>query len=192
VSRVDEAAWLEYVAGEVAGFHDHCGGVTYLWAATPAATAAIARLGGDPARAAFTGPWHVIRKHLTHEFRQWVEEYEGTERLTLSEWRVRAVAERSEVAWMDSAAYTLGQLEELRRLTAERDALVIEASRRGATKVAIAAAVGLSRQQVHTIVSGADAARIAPVTPIRPEVAEVAQDAGEWRRLASGEWVELI
>ena len=58
----------------------------------------------------------------------------------------------------------------MRRLIAERDAIIVEAAKRGATKVAIASAVGLSRQQVHTIIA---ASELAPVTPIRPEVAPV-------------------
>lgn len=158
MSRADVILWREYVAGEVARFYEHTDGVTYIWAHTPAAAAVCARLqaargaGGTDAEAAFSGPWHVVRKHVTTEFRQWVEEYEATERLTLSEFTERAKVARAEVAFIESADYTLGQLEELRRLTAERDHLIREAAARGASKVAIAAAVGISRQQVHVIV----------------------------------------
>jgi hypothetical protein len=209
MSASDRAAWETYVRGEVARFYDHCDGTTYIWANTPAADTVVARLtgtrtavnftdehgrertrfeyvGGDSELAAFSGPWHVIAKHLTTEFRQWVEEYEATDRLTLSDWRAAQIAARREVAFMESADYTLGQLEELRRLTGERDALIVEASKRGASKVAIARSVGLSRQQIHTIVA---AAELAPVTPIRPEVDEV---QAELRQLASGEWVEVF
>jgi hypothetical protein len=200
MTRADVDAWNAYVAGEVARFFQHCEGTTYIWQATPEAERAIARNGGDSERAAFTGPWHIIRKHLTTEFRQWVEEYEGTERITPTEWRARQVAGRAEVAWMDSADYSLGQLEELRRLTAERDAIIVEAARRGATKVSIARAVGLSRQQIHTIVAAAEVAPaevLAPVTPIRREVAPSAEvaapdESGEWLQTASGEWVEVF
>ena len=115
-----------------------------------------------------------------------MEENERTERLTLSQWRQRQAEERAEVAFIESAEHTLGQLAELRRLTMERDALIVEASKREASKVAIAASVGLSRQQVHAIIG---AAELAPVTPIREDVAEVET---EWRQLASGEWVEVF
>ncbi len=187
MNRNDEQAWRDYVAGEVARFHAFSGGVTYLWATTPAAERLVDRLGGDSDLAAFRGPWHVIRKHLSAEFRQWVEEEDATARMTPTEWRAAAVAERAEVAYLDSADYSLGQLIELRRLMGERDALIVEASRRGAAKTAIAAAVGLSRQQVHTIVAAAD---LAPITPIRPDVAPT--DGHEWRQLADGEWVEVF
>ncbi|KJL45561.1 hypothetical protein [Microbacterium trichothecenolyticum] len=186
MSKTDRDAWETYVRGEIARFYDHCDGITYIWQNTPTADKRVAQLGGDSELAAFSGPWHVIAKHLTTEFRQWVEEYEATERLTFSEWRAAQIAARAEVAFTESADYTLGQLEELRRLTLERDALVVEASKRGASKVAIARAVGLSRQQIHTIVG---AAELAPVTPIRPDVEEV---QGELRQLASGEWVEVF
>jgi hypothetical protein len=179
MTRADEAAWREYVAVEIQKFYDHCDGETYIWAHTEAAARVVARLGGDSEQAAFRGPWHVIRKHLMTEFRQWVEEYEGTERLTPTEWRAQQIAERAEVAFTESAHYTLGQLEELRRLTAERDHLIVEAAQRGATKVAIARAVGLSRQQVHSIVTAAE-------TTV-PEYVPT-----EWVRLASGELVETF
>lgn len=191
VNRADEAAWREYVAVEIAKFYDHCDGVTYVWQSTPAAERVIAKLGGDSVQAAFRGPWHVIRKHLTGEFRQWVEEYEGTERLTPSEWRAAQIAARAEVAWMDSADYALGQLAELRRLTAERDALIVQAAKRGAAKTAIAREIGLSRQQIHTIVAAAEVAEVAPVTPIRPVVAADEGDT-EWVQTADGQWHEVF
>lgn len=185
-SRADLIAWQEYVAGELARFYDECGGDAYLWADTVAAGRYLSRARGNSGEAAFSGPWHVVRAHVTTEFRQWVEENERTERLTLSQWRQRQAEERAEVAFIESAEHTLGQLAELRRLTMERDALIVEASKRGASKVAIAASVGLSRQQVHAIIG---AAELAPVTPIRDDVAEVET---EWRQLASGEWVEVF
>ena len=156
-------AWREYVRQECARFYAHCDGETYIWSNTPAAERLSGKLGrgegGNAAElAAFTGPWHVVRKHVTHEFRQWVEEYEGTDRLTYSQHREQVAAARREVDYIESAEHTLGQLAELRRLTLERDALILQAARRGAAKTAIAASVGLSRQQVHAIISAADAA----------------------------------
>lgn len=158
MSRADVAVWETYVRGELERFYAHCEGVTYIWAHTPAAERLVSRLGGDGELSAFKGPWHVIRGHVTSEFRQWVEEYEATERLTFSEWQARAVTERQEVAYLESAEHDLDQLRELRRLMGERDALIVEAAKRGAAKTAIAAAIGLSRQQVHAIVTAADAA----------------------------------
>lgn len=186
MSRQDRDAWVAYVRGEVARFYDVSGGVTYIWQHTPAADRLVQRLGGDSELAAFSGPWHVIRAHLTPEFYQWAHENYGTERLTFSQWRVRAVEERAELHYSETAEYTLGQLEELQRLTRERDALIVEAAKRGATKVSIAAAVGLSRQQIHAIVAAAD---LAPVTPIRPGVDVVAV---EYVTTATGETVEVF
>jgi len=185
-SRADLSAWQDYVVGELARFYEECGGITYIWSETPAAQRYLTRSRGSSEEAAFSGPWHIVRTHVTTEFRQWVEENEGTERLTLSQWRAQQIAGRAEVAFTESAEHTLGQLAELRRLTLERDALIVEASKRGASKVAIAASVGLSRQQVHAIVS---AAELAPVIPIRPEMPA---DDVEMRQMASGEWVEIF
>lgn len=186
MSRQDRDAWATYVRGEIARFYDASGGVTYIWQNTPAADRLVARFGGDSELAAFTGPWHVVRGHLTAEFYQWAHENYGTERLTFSQWQARAVEERAELHYSETADYTLGRLEELQRLTRERDALIREAAMRGASKVAIAAAVGLSRQQIHTIVA---APELAPVTPIRPGVDVVAT---ETRMLANGEIVEVF
>lgn len=158
MSTTVEHAWREYVTGELQRFYQHCDGVTYIWQHTAQADALVVKLGGDSEAAAFRGPWHVIRKHLQAEFRQWVEEYEGTERLTPSAWAARAKDEREHAAYADSAEHTLGQLIELRRLTLERDSLILEAAQRGASKVSIAAAVGLSRQQVHAIITAHDTA----------------------------------
>jgi len=207
MSRADVTAWETYVRGELERFYAHCDGVTYIWAHTPAADRLVARLGGDGELSAFKGPWHVIRRHLTAEFRQWVEEYEATERLTFSEWQARAVTERQDVAYLESAAHDLDLLAELRRLMGERDAIICEAAARGAAKTAIAAAIGLSRQQVHAIIAaGAVAgdgagwdAPAAPVTPLEPGGwAGVPVDrsadrpAVEYRRLADGEIVEVF
>lgn len=170
-------AWLEYVRQECARFYEHTAGETYIWSNTPAAERLIGKLGrgegGNAAElASFTGPWHVVRKHVTHEFRQWVEEYEGTERLTYSQHRERATAARREVDWLESAEHTLGQLAELRRLIIERDALILQAARRGAAKTAIAASVGLSRQQVHAIIAAAEVAGVEPWESWESQISE--------------------
>ena len=186
MSRQDRDAWETYVRGEIARFYAVSGGVTYIWQNTPAADRLVARLGGDSELAAFSGPWHVIRGHLTPEFYQWAHENYGTERLTFSQWRARAIEERAELHYSETPEFTLGQLEELRRLTLERDALIREAASRGATKVAIADAIGLSRQQIHAIIA---AGELAPVTPIRPGIDVVAT---ETVMTADGEIVEVF
>lgn len=185
-ARVDFDAWATYVAGEIARFYEHTGGVTYIFANTPRANAYLARAaarGLTSEQAAFYGPAHVVRPLVTAEFRQWWIEYWGTERITFSEWRENARAEREQVAWEDSAERALDQLEMLKRLTLERDSLILDAVSKGATKVAIARAVGLSRQQVHTIVSNATAPDVAPfgawdaTAPAAVEVAPVGEVA---------------
>lgn len=172
----DFDTWATYVATECERFYGHTDGVTYIFANTPKAARHIARCaarGVNTEQAAFTGAWHVVRSLVTTEFRQWVEEYEASERVTFSQWRERAKSDRAEVAWSESPDRALGELATLRRLIAERDDLIVDAARKGATKVAIAEAVGLSRQQVHTIVS---AAELAPVPDIAPFDAWAAED----------------
>ncbi|WP_136057258.1 hypothetical protein [Microbacterium sp. K24] len=179
IHKGDYVAWAEYVVGESARFYDHCEGVTYIFADTPAAKRYLARCatrGASSEEAAFTGAWHVVRKLVTTEFRQWVEEYEATERLTFSQWRERAKEERVEASWEESADRALDQLEMLRRLISERDSLILEAARKGATKVAIARAVGLSRQQVHTVIAEAELAAV-----VVPDVAPF----DSWEELAA-------
>ena len=157
VARAHVVAWQGYVTGELARFAEHTDGNGRIWQNTPHATRYVERRrAGSPEEYAFTGPWHVVRKHVTHEFRQWVEEYEGTERLTLSQHVERERAAATARDWLDTPAYVLDRLDEIRRLVAERDALIVEAARRGASKVAIAAASGITRQTVHTIVEAAD------------------------------------
>lgn len=184
VRGVDYDAWATYVAGECERFYAHTEGVTYIFANTPKAARYLARCearGTSSEQAAFTGAWHVVRGLVTTEFRQWVEEYEGTERVTFSEWRERSKDERDAVEWRESADFALGELATLRRLIAERDALIVAASQKGATKVAIAQAVGLSRQQVHTIVSAAELAPVPDVAPFNEWATEVAPvEADAW------------
>ena len=183
IYRDDFAAWADYVAGELARFYDHAGGVTYLFQNTPGANAYLAKAaarGFTTEQAAFYGAAHMVRGIVTSEFRQWWIEHWGTERVTFSQWRERAAEEREQVAWEDSADRALDQLDMLRRLTLERDALILDAASKGATKVAIARAVGLSRQQVHTIIANGTTPDVAPFTEWAdevPAVVEVAPDA---------------
>lgn len=187
--RDDFSAWAEYVAGELARFYDHTGGVTYLFQNTPRANAWLARAtarGLTTEQAAFYGAAHMVRGIVTTEFRQWWIEHWGTERVTFSEWRERAAEAREHVAWEESAERALDQLDMLRRLTAERDALILDAASKGATKVAIARSVGLSRQQVHTIIANATVPDVAPF-------AEWEQSAPTTVEVASAEvWGEVF
>lgn len=182
IYKDDFASWAEYVAGELARFYDHTGGVTYLFQNTPKANRHIAaanKRGFTSEQAVFYGAPQVVRSIVTTEFRQWWIEHWGTERVTFSEWRERAKAEREQVAWEDSAERALDQLAMLRRLTLERDALILDAASKGATKVAIARSVGLSRQQVHTIIANATSPDVAPFDAWETEVAPAAEVAPE-------------
>lgn len=180
--RDDFTSWAEYVAGELARFYDHTGGVTYLFQNTPRANAYLAKAaarGLTTEQAAFYGAAHMVRGLVTSEFRQWWIEHWGTERVTFSQWRERAAEEREQVAWEDSADRALDQLDMLRRLTLDRDALILDAASKGATKVAIARAVGLSRQQVHTILANATAPDVAPFAEWEQTPAAVEETAAE-------------
>lgn len=178
--RDDFTSWAEYVAGELARFYEHTGGVTYLFQNTPRAARhleAAAKRGFTTEQAAFYGAPHMVRSIVTAEFRQWWIEHWGTERVTFTEWRERAKSEREHVAWEDSADRALDQLEMLKRLTMERDSIILEAASKGATKVAIARSVGLSRQQVHSIIAAAAVPDVAPFeewSEVAPDVTEVA------------------
>lgn len=184
----DYESWVEYVTNELAAFYEHTEGVTYIFDHSPASAKYVARWhkrGMSTELAAFSGPWHVVRKLVTTEYRQWVEEYEATDRLTYTQWVERAKNDRVEVAWEESAERALDKLEMLRRLTLERDAIIVEAARKGATKVAIARSVGLSRQQIHVIIADAEASEVPDVAPFaqwETEVAPVAEIApvAEW------------
>lgn len=178
--REDFDGWSDYVRGELARFYEHTDGVTYLFKNTPRANAWIARAnarGLSSEQAAFYGAPQQVRHLVTEEFRQWWIEHWGTERLTFTEWREQAKLQRETVAWEASADRALDQLDMLRRLTLERDALILDAASKGATKVAIARSVGLSRQQVHTIIANATAPDVAPFTAWETEVAPVTEVA---------------
>ena len=180
VYRDDFKSWAGYVAGELARFYDHTGGITYLFQNTPRAAkhlAEAAARGLTTEQAAFYGAPHMVRGIVTAEFRQWWVEHWGTERVTFSEWRERAKDAREQFEWEQSADRALDKLDMLRRLTLERDALILDAVSKGASKVAVARAVGLSRQQVHSIVANAAAPDIAPFDEWATEVAPAVEVA---------------
>lgn len=210
-ARSDVMGWQEYVTLELERFGEHTGGNGRVWDNTPRAVRKLAaRRAGSPEEYAFTGPWRTVRPYVTLEFRQWVEEYEGTDRLTLSEWIERDRAARSEVQYLESAAHTLDRLEEIKRLVSERDALIVEGARRGASKTDIARACGLTRQAVHAVINRVtvdtvEGDTLAPVTPISS--AHGAHTAGETvetvrydtvngapveLHLINGEWIEVF
>lgn len=135
-SRAQVMAWQDYVSGELDRFAEYTGGTGRVWLETAAATRYVdARRAGSPEEYGFTGPWHVVRKHVTREFLQWVEEDELTERLTLSQHVGRSRMEAGARDWLDTPEYVLDRLDEIRRLVAERDALIAEAARRGAARL---------------------------------------------------------
>lgn len=191
VYRDDVDAWRDYVQGELAKFAAVTGGETSAWRgniSTP--TGELSKLGRYLKRAndrgfssdeaAFIGPAHVVKPMMSTEFLQWWVESWGTERITLTQWRERAKEQREQVAWEDSADRALDQLETLKRLTLERDSIILDAAAKGATKVAIARSVGLSRQQVHNIIAAAQAPDVAPFTEWEQTAAlavEIAPDA---------------
>lgn len=95
------------------------------------------------------GPWQVARRFVTTEFRSWIEDY-GHARLTFSDWRVRARAQReqqrlAEQGYEGSVQAPLDQLEDLRRMEAQRDEWIVQARERGAEWAAIVEASGMSR-----------------------------------------------
>jgi hypothetical protein len=177
----DRTAWAEYVEREVARFRLHAESA-YLWKHGDArAEAHVARQrarGLSDEQAAFVGAWHTIRGLLNTEFRQWVEEYEATDRITFTQWRENAREERDAVEYLEGSAYALGQLEMLRRMTLERDAMIVDAHLKGASKVAIARAIGLSRQQVHTIITAAES--VPDVAPFDAWAREDVASSGVW------------
>jgi hypothetical protein len=183
VYKDDFASWADYVTGELARFYEHTEGVTYLFQNTPKANKHIAaanRRGFTSEQAAFYGAPQMVKGIVTNEFYQWWIEHWGTERVTFTEWRERAKLQREQIAWEDSADRALDQLDMLRRLTLERDSIILDAAAKGATKVAIARSVGLSRQQVHTIIANATTPDVAPFDQWENEIApvtEVAPDA---------------
>lgn len=103
VSREILQAWSEYVGRELARFYATTGqDRMMIWRETPKALRAVDRLSrGLPAGygatpdelAAFSGAWHTIAPHVIDEFRQWIAEDWGSERLTLTQFAARYRAE---------------------------------------------------------------------------------------------------
>ncbi|MCZ4066450.1 hypothetical protein O1W71_02050 [Microbacterium sp. H37-C3] len=186
IAHATVLAWQEYVRLDLARYAEHTGGTGQLWSDRPESLRFLARRrAGSTDEYAYTGPWHIVRKHVTTEFRQWVEEFEASERLTLTDYAAKLRAERVEVAYFDSADRALDRLVEMRRILAERDAVIVDAARKGASKVAIANAIGISRQQVHAIIADAEAADGAAVEPVALQLSGFADD------VIVGELVEI-
>ncbi|WP_100813031.1 hypothetical protein [Microbacterium lacus] len=213
-SAADLESWRGYLARQESRFYDACGGGTYIWdrAAVDRATRRGKTFRGLDIEGAYTGPWHTVRPYVTAEFREWVESDsrgDQIERLTLSEWVERERVERERVegerGHLETADYTLSQLREFARMLEWRDTLIREAIERGASKVETAAAVGLTRQQIHTIVTRRPAATVEPV-PVPPAVpvegarvapyavepagVELEADDDGWVEIEPGVWAE--
>lgn len=152
MSAADREQYDAYVQTRLQAFHDFAGFGAFVW------REGVKRADEE----AFRGPWHVVRPHVSSEFRVWIDEYFAP-RLTFSEWQAEAIhsrrAESGRVRdYLDSAAYCTDQLEQWRELTMQRDALIADARERGATFAELMASTGLSRMALHTIVSKARAA----------------------------------
>ncbi len=161
VKTADYVAWSEYVTRELTRWDadDRYSGNGHLWRDTPGARAFVAQYtarGFTSDEAAFCGPWHIARKHVTSEFRQWVEEEEATERLTLSDWEAKEREARKVARYEGSGEFYLDELSRLVKLQELRDSYICEAARLRVPKTHIARAVGLSRQQVHAIIATHD------------------------------------
>lgn len=183
----DFAGWSDHCERELDKFREREGWSANVWLDSAAARKYVA---GVQARspharagnefAAFVGPWHMVRRHVTREFRQYVEESREADRCTLSEWRERAAVMRRELAETEAEEASpdgaLYQLEALTKLLAERDALICEAALKGASKTAIARAVNLSRQHVYNVLA-AEQLRLDAVTG---EFADTFDNADEW------------
>jgi hypothetical protein len=105
--------------------------------------------------ALFRGPWHVTRKYVTTEVRQFFEEFDNP-RMTFTEWRAECIASRErertrELDYLDSSGYCLDELAKLRELQDRRDELILTARERGAGWRAIGESIGISRAQLHNI-----------------------------------------
>ena len=164
--REDIESWLSHVEFELRKFRDSEGETARVW--LPEHEDKRYRTGSNVGAfddvgicAAYSGPWRTVRNYVTREFRQFVEESRIAERVTFADWREIKRAEREAVGFYESADYALGKLEELRDAIAQRDVMILDASRRGASKSAIAEAIGISRQAVHAAIARAELAQIA-------------------------------
>ncbi len=85
ISDPDVETWLGYVARVEAEFLEHAGFGAQYWLESWTGSGDFERV--------MTGPWHVLRRHVTTELREWFDEY-FVERVTITEWRARCRAER--------------------------------------------------------------------------------------------------
>lgn len=93
----DRETYAGYLAEMESRFADHTAGNGRVWLQS----APWGSFG-----AAFRGTWGSVRRYVTPEFRQWVEEY-GVDRLTFSQWQETARRERerealsAEITWVE-------------------------------------------------------------------------------------------
>lgn len=100
----DIESWQGYLARMEEDFHEHAG---------PSPIWRDGFTGGTSFERAFVGPWHTVRRHVTTEFREWIEEY-YVERVTLTEWisRRRAEREAEQLDWEEENSWaSLMQME---------------------------------------------------------------------------------
>jgi hypothetical protein len=125
----------------------------------------LAAAAGDPTPkdtselGVFVGPWHVIRTFVSDEFKVWCE---GgmRKRFTFAEWQRDRIKDRVEENnlveenTLDTAAYFLRELREIREIQARRDNTIIMARATGVSYTQLGYATGLSRAQLDNIVNG--------------------------------------
>lgn len=154
-AEADREAYLGYVTAELAKFREHAGVHSFVWDAEKLQRARRLAPMDTSDEGVFVGPWRVVRSYVTTEYREYVEQYYAS-RMTFSEWKARAVAERAAEAqrqsdYLDSAEYCTDSLADLRSLFERRDELIVTARERGASWGDIGDAIGLSRAQLHNI-----------------------------------------
>lgn len=155
VAENDREQFAGYVSNELAKFRDHAGVHSFVWDAEKLSRARRLAPMDTSDEGVFVGPWRVVRNYVTTEYREYVEQYFAS-RLTFTEWKARAIAERAAESqrqndYLDSADYCTDQLLDLRALFERRDELIVTARERGASWNEIAEAIGLSRAQLHNI-----------------------------------------
>ena len=98
ITDPDVETWLGYVSRLETEFLAHAGYGANLWQDTWAGQTDFERV--------MTGPWHIVRAHVTTELREWFDEYD-TERVTLTEWRkrMREEREREYFDWLDNQPF---------------------------------------------------------------------------------------
>jgi hypothetical protein len=125
----------------------------------------LARVAGDPVpvdtrdAGAFVGPWHVVRTFVSDEFKVWCE---GgmRKRFTFAEWQQNRIKDRvlenarAEENTLDTAAYFMRELNEIREAAARRDSFILGARSHGVTYAQLIVATGISRAQLDNIVNG--------------------------------------